>query len=494
MGFKKKFLAGALATLLSTSALAHTNSIGYVGDGNGGINFWYGSWHDNTQFNEAEIKIVKPDGTTSIDAFNLLSQDSPAGLLSGINYFGSDGTQLIPYDINTGGGESYTWQGLNYANLPTGQYTFIYIPLGDPESNLPGSPTMEWVPMDQVIRSLTINLTQNDINGDANANGILDIVEVGVGDATAAAAAPSGPTVVSQGSSQVIGYIAVSGGVIQVVQRTQTHTMWDNMSDGTTANQMTHVTNLPDWTGRVDQVTQLEGLRLGHQFNIVDGVRAGRINHNMSNGYSANTNLLSFGHTRNTDNGLRISGGINMGETTLSGSDSSGSMTTRHFGLEVGKAIDDRDLTIVGSGNIAVSDLSYNRTIGDFNAAGTTSSTDVWGTVRAEKSTGQARPWVGYTVGSRSTDAWDETGDAQVALTNVSRKNDYGYLSVGMNIEAGILDIGLSKSFDDADTAKVSVGIDKNLNERTNLRIGADKTFSEGNQSTKLTANINIKF
>ena len=134
---KKKILAAVLsASLMSSTALAHTNSIGYVGDGNGGINFWYGSWHDNTQFNEAEIKITKPDGSTSIDAFNLLSQDSPAGLISGVNYFGSDGTQLIPYDINTGGGESYTWQGLNYANLPTGVYTFTYIPLGDAESNL----------------------------------------------------------------------------------------------------------------------------------------------------------------------------------------------------------------------------------------------------------------------------------------------------------------------------------------------------------------------
>ena len=213
---KKKILAAVLsASLMSTTALAHTNSIGYVGDGNGGINFWYGSWHNNTQFNEAEIKVTKPDGTTSIDAFDLLSQDSPAGLISGVNYFGSDGTQLIPYDINTGGGESYTWQGLNYANLPTGVYTFTYIPLGDAESNLPGSPTMEWVPMDQIIRSLTITLTQNDINGDANANGILDIQEVAVGDAAAAA---SGPTVVSQGSSTLIGYVAVSGDTVQIVQ------------------------------------------------------------------------------------------------------------------------------------------------------------------------------------------------------------------------------------------------------------------------------------
>src|SRR6056300_795971 len=139
----KKLLATAVAlavaVAVSTATMAHTNSIGYVGDGNGGLNFWYGSWHDNTQFNEAEIKIVRPDGSSSVDAFNLLSQDSPAGLLSGVNFFSSDGTQLIPYDPQAQHPmgmpmESYTWQGINYTGLATGQYTFVYIPLGDAES------------------------------------------------------------------------------------------------------------------------------------------------------------------------------------------------------------------------------------------------------------------------------------------------------------------------------------------------------------------------
>jgi hypothetical protein len=99
--------------------------------------------------------------------------------------------------------ESYTWQGLNYAGLTPGQYTFVYIPLGDVESNLIGSPTAEWMPMDNVIRSLTVTITQGDLNGDSNLNGILDILEVLSGQAS------GGATVVSQGSSTVLGYIAV---------------------------------------------------------------------------------------------------------------------------------------------------------------------------------------------------------------------------------------------------------------------------------------------
>ena len=67
--------------------------------------------------------------------------------------------------------------------LQVGIY-FTYIPLGDAESTLPGYPTAEWVPMDEVIRSLSIVLTQNDIDGDANNNGVLDVVEVAVGAAS----------------------------------------------------------------------------------------------------------------------------------------------------------------------------------------------------------------------------------------------------------------------------------------------------------------------
>ncbi len=124
----KKVLAaaGALALGLTPAAtLAHTNSIGYVGDGQGGITFWYGSWHGGTNFNEAEIKLEGANGTsytTTITQFNLLQNSTPAGLIPGTNYFTSDGTQLVPYDPTgaTNGGTtqtSYTWQGLTFSGL-----------------------------------------------------------------------------------------------------------------------------------------------------------------------------------------------------------------------------------------------------------------------------------------------------------------------------------------------------------------------------------------
>jgi hypothetical protein len=329
-----KVLLGSLtAAFLSTSALAHTNSVGYVGDGTGGLNFYYGSWHNNTQFNEAEIKIINPDGTSSISAFNLLEQDSPAGLLTGVNYFSSDGTALIPYDttaVHPMGMpmESYTWQGLNYAGLTPGQYTFVYIPLGDVESNLIGSPTAEWMPMDNVIRSLTVTITQGDLNGDSNLNGILDILEVLSGQAS------GGATVVSQGSSTVLGYIAVSGGVLQVISRTQTDTTWDNMSDGTTTNTQTNTTNLTPFSGRTDQGIKIENSIDVHTLGFATGFIAERTSSNMGHDESAQTNHFGFGFTDITDDGVIVSGGFNKLTTDAT----SGSMDTLHFGVTAAKS------------------------------------------------------------------------------------------------------------------------------------------------------------
>ncbi|MEK9694091.1 MAG: hypothetical protein VW235_14325, partial [Rhodospirillaceae bacterium] len=349
-----------IGSLLSTTALAHTNSVGYVGDGNGGLNFWYGSWHDGTTFNEAEIKIEGTDAngtaytwsdgnggtqTYSIDAFNLLSQDSPAGLISGVNYFTSDGTQLVAYDptgASNGGTtqESYTWQGMNYTNLAPGDYTFTYIPLNDPLSTIGGNPTQDWVPMDNVILSLGVTISQNDLNGDANNNGILDINEVAVG------AASGGPTVVGTGSSSATLYsMGVDAGV-QTITAATTVTMWNEMSDGTQDGHHNMPTTYEYSTGRVDQVDQMVGLNVHRSTGIADGIATGRISHDMGNGYSAETRTYSLGHTAGTDNGMLVGGGLTRSTTTLTGEHSDGSMNTTTLQVRVGKALDNRDATV----------------------------------------------------------------------------------------------------------------------------------------------------
>jgi len=490
----KNIIGGAIiGSLLSTTAIAHTNSVGYVGDGTGNLTVWYGSWHDGTTFNEAELKVLDSnDAKITQKQFDLLSQDSPAGLLSGVNYFTSDGKQLQPYDPNTPHPmgmptESYTWQGATFTLAP-GDYTFVYIPLGDAETTLPGDPTAEWVPMDEVIRSLSVTLTQGDIDGDANLNGILDVNEVAVG------AASGGPTVVGQGSSQVIGYVAASGGVIQIVSRTQTDTTWDNMSDGTTSNVQTSSTTLDPFEGRVDQVDQMLGLNTHRMMDIADGISTGRISHDMGDGYSAETTVMGLGGSVATDNNMLISGGINRAETTMTGADSSGAMTTTLLQGRVGKALDNKDATVSVGAHVANSNLSYSRTIGDFGAAGSTSARDIGVNAMAEKSTGTVRPFVGITVGKKTVDAYDETGDVQVALSRIATDEMYRYATVGVNIDTGFLTANFSKDVGDSDATTIGLGIDKAINDRVSFAASANRLLDGNNTSTYMTAGIKIQF
>ncbi len=171
----KKVLAaaGAIALGLSpTAALSHTNSIGYVGGGGGSVTFWYGNWHMGTTWNEGNLTLEGINGTTFSPTtvnWTLLQSTMPDGLIPGTNYFTSDGTQLVPYDTNIQ--TSYTWQGVTFTGLTAGDYRFTY--------NAAGSPSVDWMPMDSVILSSTVNLSSAALSGDANQNGILDIYETG---------------------------------------------------------------------------------------------------------------------------------------------------------------------------------------------------------------------------------------------------------------------------------------------------------------------------
>ena len=155
-------LAWALALFLYSSEVnSHTNSIGYVGEGAGAVTFWYGSWHSNTTFNEGSLQLVGANGTAYgpvVTPFNLFSPTVPTGLTAGTNWFQSNGTALVPYGQGTS--VSYVYQGVRFTNLQPGQYTFTYIPLGNPLSYDPnGTPTLDWQPQDNVILSSDVTLT-----------------------------------------------------------------------------------------------------------------------------------------------------------------------------------------------------------------------------------------------------------------------------------------------------------------------------------------------
>jgi hypothetical protein len=489
MKFKKIAAAIMSASLMSTTALAHTNSVGYVGDGNGNLTVWYGSWHDNTQFNEAELKVVDANNVKLTQTqFNLLSQDSPAGLISGVNYFTSDGTQLQPYDPNTPHpqgmpNESYTWQGATFQLRP-GDYTFVYIPLADPESTLPGSPTAEWVPMDEVIRSLSITLTQGDIDGDANQNGILDVNEVAVGDAAAAA---SGPTVVSQGSSTVIGYVAASGGVIQIVQRTSTTTMWNNMSDGSIdgLHTMAPVT-LDPFEGRIDQAATAQDV-VGSTLRNLDfyNIQGIRMNSKYDNGMSGGTTGAVVGGSKELENGVTIMGGFTRLGTSLTGNGDSVDAETTAFAAGIennGVSLELRR---------ANTDYEVSRTIGDFANTSETAGTDTSARLMYSPETGKVNPVFGYTRGKRTMDSYVEEGSVQTARTVAETDEMYGYGTVGLRGDLGLVDFTVMHHTDGVND--ISLGLEKDTGSVT-WRVEGTRSMTDLGSTNAISAGLVIKF
>jgi hypothetical protein len=256
---------------------------------------------------------------------------------------------------------------------------------------------------------------------------------------------------------------------------------------------VTTVTDPGAFTGRMDQVDQMMALGAHRNLGIGNGVSASRITHDMGNGYSAESQVFSVGGTMIADNGITVGAGYNRVNTDLTGA-GTGTMESNVISAQASKHIDGRDMTVSANGNFAKSDMSYSRTIGDFSAAGETGSTDIWGGLTVEKSTGQVRPFAGYTVGKKSTDAWDETGDVQATLSHSAAEETYNYATIGFNVDAGLLTARFAKDFDDAETMHIGVGINRNINERVSFGASANRSTAGDNTSTTLSAGFKISF
>ncbi len=224
MSYATRALAVASALLMGApAAFAHTNSLGYVGDGNGSVTFWYGSWHAGTTFTEGSMTLQGVNGNTFAPTtvnWTLLQNTEPTGLIPGTNYFMSDGVNLIPYGDPTalyGSTQSYTWQGVTFTNLGAGDYQFTYNPIAQP--------TMDWDPSSQVIRTGTVSLSAGLLSGDADGDGINDSTGQAV-----TPQAPSTPTVVSTAAGSDIVTTTTTAGTRTVTNNPHRHVM------GTDAN------------------------------------------------------------------------------------------------------------------------------------------------------------------------------------------------------------------------------------------------------------------
>jgi len=456
MSYTTRALAAASALLLGapTAVLAHTNSIGYVGGGNGSVTFWYGNWHPGTTFNEGTLTLQGINGTsfapTTVN-WTLLSATRPDGLIDGTNYFTSDGSQLVAYGSNSQ--VSSTWQGVTFTGLAAGDYQFTY--------NAAGSPTVNWMPMDSVILSSTVSLSAAALSGDANQNGILDIYETG--------GTPPPPTLVSSAltynvalsvaaptytSNTVITHTTSESGGKQtlnfdaattVTATTVTTTTTTPVTTDTYSDNSTVVTNgtpvvttssssqsavshqYADFSGRIDQLEVLDGISgavnsiLNHEpltnhkkrFRIFEN---NRLMHSYNaDGYEAKSTVFGGGFEYDLTKGWTAGAHYNSIYSELLGVDSVSHVNRQHVGIF--NSFHGRDVALVTNAGGSQDKYDVARTLQyTFGNWANVEGTQWWVSNRLYlNNSGWVKPFLGYTVSNISRNAYTETGSPESA-------------------------------------------------------------------------------
>ncbi len=476
MSYTQKVLAAASALLLGvpTAALSHTNSIGYVGGGNGSVTFWYGNWHPGTTFNEGTLTLQGINGTsfspTTVN-WTLLSATRPDGLIDGTNYFTSDGSQLVAYGSNSQ--VSSTWQGVTFTGLAAGDYQFTY--------NAAGSPTVNWMPMDNVILSSTVSLSAAALSGDANQNGILDIYETG--------GTPPPPTLVSSSTvNNVVSTVAVlapvsattvthtpteDGGRQRVNRHTQTDVTTTSVTTTTTtpvttdtySDNSTVVTNgtpvvttssadvvvtshaYADYFGRVDQLEVLDGINdninglLNHEptrtkqkLRVFENNRF--VQSYNADGYTADSKIFGGGFELDLSKGWTVGYQYNQVNINLHGVDSSTHQSKGVHGIF--NTFHGNTLTLNTNAALANSRYNYNRTVeGVFNNAGETTGSEWWVSNRLYWHLSKnIKPFIGHTVQNVNRNAYNETGSTQSARDVAAYDKTTHVGEAGLKLEA----------------------------------------------------------
>ena len=553
MFYAKKALAAASALLLGvpTAALSHTNSIGYVGDGSGGVTFWYGSWHSGTNFNEGELKLQGANGTTfgpTITQFTLLQNSTPAGLVPGTNYFQStDGVTLIPY--GTSNTTSYTWQGVTFTGLAAGDYTFTYIPLGDPESYCTSCySTADWMPSSQAIRSSTVTISAAALSGDADGDGINDATGQPVAPPT-----PPTPPAPTLTSSDTVYNVNVSVSALEsqtdvstaykatesdsrqkinkqvtttvttpyVTTTTTTPVTTDTYSDGSTVvttgtsvietstvNQVEVSNAYTDYFGRIDQLEVLDNMNdsinglLNHEptarkqrFRVFENNRFAQSY--ADGGYDADTKIFGGGFEFDVTKGWSVGFQYNKVNINLDGVDSSTHQNKDHFG--VFSELRGNTLTLNTNAAIAKSKYNYSRTVeGVFNNDGETTGSEWWVSNRLYWHLSKAvKPFVGYTVWNNQRNGYTETGSIQSARKVDSFNQTTHVGEAGLKLETrfgGKKNDVFGISVDGAYGTDSSYGVTASLDYKEVLFVEGSHGVNDGVTTNSIAGKVKFRF
>ena len=282
--------------------------------------------------------------------------------------------------------------------------------------------------------------------------------------------------------------------------RTSTTTVVDTYSDGSTLtrttgtgtdtetrnNAVSTVTDPGSFTGRIDQVATAQdvvGSSLRYlDFDNVEGIR---MSSDMRNGMSGNTTGAVVGGSKTTDNGVTISGGFTRMGTSLAGNDD----TVKADTDVVAAGIEKNNVKV--EIRRATTDYEVSRTIGDFANTSETAGIDTSARITYAPDTGKVNPVIGYTRGKRTVDAYEEAGSIQSARTVDSTSEMYGYGTVGLRGDLGLVDFTIMHHTDGVND--FSLGLEKDTGKVT-WRIEGTRSMTDLGTTNAVSAGLVIKF
>jgi hypothetical protein len=245
------------------------------------------------------------------------------------------------------------------------------------------------------------------------------------------------------------------------------------------------------FTGRIDQLASAQDINnsvvRGLEFDGLNGVAA---NHKYNNGLEGSTQGFTLGGKKQLDNGAIIGGGVARLSTSVNDVDNnSASASSTVLDANIGRTVENGTVTL--GVRHAMTDYSMSRNIGPYANTGSTKGTDTSARVMFEGNGEKVKPVLGYTRGKRSTDAYNEGGDALTARSVAESSEMYGYATIGGTVDLGLLDVTALHHTDSVND--LSVGLKKE-SETVNWEVRVNRTMTDFGDTNSLSAGISWKF
>jgi len=249
---------------------------------------------------------------------------------------------------------------------------------------------------------------------------------------------------------------------------------------------VTTVTDPGSFTGRIDQTATAQDV-VGStlrtlDFNNIQGIR---MNSTYDNGMGGSTTGAVVGGSKTLENGVTISGGFTRLGTGLTGNGDSVDADTTAFAGGVA-----RDGVSVELRH-AMTDYTMSRTIGDFANTGETKGTDTSARIMYSPELGKVQPVIGYTRGKRTMDGYTEAGSIQSARTVSATDDMYGYGTVGLRGDLGLVDFSVMHHTDGVND--ISLGLEKDTGSVT-WRVEGTRSMTNLGSTNAISAGMVIKF